>query len=80
MGEGERSKRSWGLGPSGSEREGWRLDLLLDSVMFPVGSSTEASRCIPLLPLEPLEGLSPPGIYGSVGCLIICGGCSSSAL
>lgn len=51
MGEGERSKQSWGLGPSGREREGWwldlRLDLLLDSVMFPVGSSTEASRCIP---------------------------------
>lgn len=34
----------------------------------------------PLLPQEPLEGPSPPGIYGSVGCLIICGGCSSSAL
>lgn len=34
----------------------------------------------PLLPLEPLEGPSPPGIYGAVGCLIICGGCSSSAL
>lgn len=47
MGQGERSKQTWGLGPSGRERDGWWLDLLLDSVMFPVGSSTDASRCIP---------------------------------